>query len=85
MIQTLKYDYIKDEIVSNCHSCTHEWKFTHACAHVCCGVCVCVCARLYVCSCYIYKMFPHTETYSLFHSISFKKNSISVSRIRCQT
>ena len=44
-------------------------------AHMFVGVCVrvCVCVRLYACSYYIYKMFPHTEMYSLFHSISFKK------------
>ena len=40
---------------------------------VCVCVFVCVCVRLYACSYYIYKMFPHTEMHSLFHSISFKK------------
>ena len=65
------------------HTCmyayTREWQglqFTHG-MRTCLLVCVCMCVLVYS-SCYIYKMFLQTETYSLFHSISFKKNNISV-------
>ena len=65
------------------HACMHAHvngkvcNLRMACAHVCRCVCACVC--LYTCSCYIYNIFLQTQTYSLFHSISFKKNKISVS------
>ena len=59
------------------HACMHAHVNGKVCnlrMHAHMLVCACVC--LYTC---IYKMFLQTEIYSLFHSISFKKNKISVS------
>ena len=93
-------EIVEEYIVTACIcACTHAWHLAcmHApFVHMLVGVCTCVmcayihahvtCACMHVACILFYKIFPHSETYSLFHSISFKKNNITViNRIKCQT